>query len=151
MLNPKIIQATSLFIRFIGSWFVSTFLFSIIFLIQSRLNYKFKFHENWRYELSYSFKDVFIASSFGFLIISLVYFFCIVLFKRDLRNYKRRYFFSAIITVIILFSFAFMWGNPFYDVNIFYSLFVIILMGLIGLSISLTDKLIKKGLEKSKR
>ena len=148
MLNLKMKLAINLLTRFFACWLISTLIFSTYLFIQSRLNYEFKFHENWRYERNYTFSDLFMTSSLGFLIICLLYFTCISIFKIKLRSFKSRSIFSAIITILILLSFASLWGNPFRNVNILYSLFIISLMALNGLSIAFTDNIIQKWLEK---
>ena len=74
---------TILFIRFISIWLTSSILVTLVFLGKSRLNYKYKFNEEWKCQLSYRFLDIFIVFLTGFFFLCLIYFLGLFFLKKN--------------------------------------------------------------------
>lgn len=144
MLNIKRSAWWILIIRFLFTWFLLTILFSIYTYISSRLNYKYKFNENWRYELSYKYNDIFKTVSFGFFIFCLLYFMSLHIFQNALRKVRSRMIFSIFLTIILSIGFTSLWGNPFKNQSIFESVLVIVRFGLIGFFLCVIDYFVQQ-------
>lgn len=132
MLNLKLKRTIYVLVRFIACWLISTLIFTIWTLMQSKLNY--------------GFRDKFLEFGFIILIISIIYFGGIIFFKTKFKIAGNQIIFGVIVSIIISLSFALLWGNPIKGLTFFESLLGILKLGLIGLSISLTDYFIHRSI-----
>ena len=113
----------------------------------SRLNYKYHFNDNWRYELAKRFGDLFQTIFFGLSILLSFYYVCILIFENGLKDGTKRMLFLLCLSFIIFFLFMSTWGNPFSGLNFFDILLACIKVLLIDFVIFFVDYLTLKLLD----
>lgn len=144
MLKNKIQNLTFGLLRILSTWFFSTLILTVYSFVYSRLNYKYHFNKNWRYELANRWGDLFNTISFGLLILLAMYYLVIFLFPKSFDKTRNRLIFLLVLSFAIFFYFMSMWGNPFNGLDFFEILFAIVKLLLFGLAIFFVDYLSRK-------
>lgn len=131
-----------LFLRFILCWLIFSTVVTLLFYIKSRLNYKYKLNDEWKYQLSYKYSDLLVTFSIGFFFLFVIYFSGLLFFKR-LNSPRNKIVYSFVLFASILFLFSLMSISSLFK-DLWASLYTFIIFGILGLIVAIMDNLLVK-------
>lgn len=137
-------------VRMVITVIVTTLILTSFSYLYGRLNYKYHFNPDWRYELANRFGDLFQTIFFVFTILFAVYYLMLLAFSNALKNTKKRLLFFLSLSFIVFLLFMSTWGRPFAGLNFLDTLLACLKLLLLGLIVFFVDYLTMKFLNKIK-
>lgn len=139
MLNPNF---NSLIIRFIICWLIPAFLFSWAMRIEQIINYKYKIGNDWSYALNNPWIIGFALFYLIFFVICVFYFIVPVIFHFNFKGNYGKFIWTTFVGLVVILALSM--NSIGSHNNIFSSFRPLIVVSLIGLSVPLTDSMVKK-------